>query len=201
MTSSTLSVLVPLLVRGLKERTTLDKRRTVVVIENMSKLVKDAVDAAPFIPQLLPGKPFGHQEACLHDLWLRCCKIRIWLSVQQCTLYSTYRLVDRFRKSRSCIRQLVIEDRCTISEIPLEPTPRPEYAALIVALFFQLGLEKVSNEVADPECRERAGVAYQVLFNIDKEAKAILNDPENQGHKGDATSITTLLKVSLDHYL
>lgn len=55
VTSSTLSVLVPLLLRGLKERTTLDKRRTVVVIENMSKLVKDAVDAAPFIPQLLPG--------------------------------------------------------------------------------------------------------------------------------------------------
>ena len=34
--------------------------------------------------------------------------------------------------------------------------------------------------MADPECRERAGVAHSVLFNIDKEAKAIMNDPDNQ---------------------
>jgi hypothetical protein len=63
--TSTLCVLVPLLVCRLKERTTLDKRRTVVVIENMSKPVKDAVDAASLIPQLLPGKPFEYHEAGL----------------------------------------------------------------------------------------------------------------------------------------
>lgn len=58
------------------------------------------------------------------------------------------------------------------------------------------GLEKVSNEVADPECRERAGVAHSVLFNIDKEAKAIMNDPENQARNTEPAAVIAALKVS-----
>lgn len=50
-----LSMMVPLLVRGMKERATIVKRRTVVVIDNMTRLVDDPTEAAPFIPQLLPG--------------------------------------------------------------------------------------------------------------------------------------------------
>lgn len=58
------------------------------------------------------------------------------------------------------------------------------------------GLEKVSNEVADPECRERAGVAHSVLFNIDKEAKAIMNDPENKARNVEPAAVVTALKAS-----
>ena len=55
MESASMSVLVPLLVRGLRERDTAIKRTTAVIIENMSKLVEDPIQAAPFLPLLLPA--------------------------------------------------------------------------------------------------------------------------------------------------
>jgi len=53
--SPALAVMVPLLVRGLREKTTAIKRITAVVIENMSKLVENPIEAAPFLPLLLPA--------------------------------------------------------------------------------------------------------------------------------------------------
>ncbi|CAA22654.1 translation elongation factor eEF3 [Schizosaccharomyces pombe] len=51
----TLSIMVPLLARGLNERSTPIKRKTAVIIDNMSKLVEDPQVVAPFLPKLLPG--------------------------------------------------------------------------------------------------------------------------------------------------
>jgi elongation factor 3 len=52
----TLSIMVPLLVRGLRhDNTTAIKRKASLIIENMAKLVDNPLDAAPFLPQLLPG--------------------------------------------------------------------------------------------------------------------------------------------------
>lgn len=54
----TLAVVVPLLSRALGERgagATALKRQAALIICNMSKLVDDARDAAPFLPKLLPG--------------------------------------------------------------------------------------------------------------------------------------------------
>jgi elongation factor 3 len=49
-----LSVMVPLLVRGLRERNTAIKRQTAVIISNMVKLVENPADVAPFMATLLP---------------------------------------------------------------------------------------------------------------------------------------------------
>ena len=51
-----LSIMVPLLVRGLRERQTAIKRKSAVIIDNMSKLVDNPADAAVFLPRstLLP---------------------------------------------------------------------------------------------------------------------------------------------------
>ncbi|KAJ9088215.1 translational elongation factor EF-1 alpha [Entomophthora muscae] len=51
----TLSIMVPLLVRGLNERPTNVKRQTSVIIDNMCKLVDNVADAEQFLPKLLPG--------------------------------------------------------------------------------------------------------------------------------------------------
>jgi elongation factor 3 len=53
--SPTLSLLVPLLVRGLAERATAIRRKTALIIDNMAKLVDSPHDAAVFLPRLLPG--------------------------------------------------------------------------------------------------------------------------------------------------
>uniref|UniRef100_A0A383W2Z9 Elongation factor 3 n=1 Tax=Tetradesmus obliquus TaxID=3088 RepID=A0A383W2Z9_TETOB len=49
-----LAVMVPLLVKGLRESTAI-QRKSCVIITNMSKLVNSPVDAVNFLPKLLPG--------------------------------------------------------------------------------------------------------------------------------------------------
>jgi len=53
--SPALAMVVPLLLRGLREKITATKRQSAVIIENMSKLVDNPIDAAPFLPLLLPA--------------------------------------------------------------------------------------------------------------------------------------------------
>ncbi|KAI8149488.1 P-loop containing nucleoside triphosphate hydrolase protein [Fennellomyces sp. T-0311] len=53
--AATLSLMVPLLARGLRERQTAIKRKSAVIIDNMCKLVDDPDVAAPFLPVLLPA--------------------------------------------------------------------------------------------------------------------------------------------------
>lgn len=55
VTPATLSIMVPLLNRGLFERETSIKRKTAVIIDNMCKLVEDPQVVAPFLEKLLPG--------------------------------------------------------------------------------------------------------------------------------------------------
>jgi elongation factor 3 len=51
----TLSIMGPLLQRGLFfQQVTAIKRKSAVIIDNMCKLVEDPMDAAPFLPKLLP---------------------------------------------------------------------------------------------------------------------------------------------------
>mmetsp|Transcript_8676 Transcript_8676/g.14957 ORF Transcript_8676/g.14957 Transcript_8676/m.14957 type:complete len:1045 (+) Transcript_8676:228-3362(+) len=58
----TLAIMVPVLVRGLREGTTPVKRKCAVIIENMSKLVEIPSDATPFLPKLLPLLERASQE-------------------------------------------------------------------------------------------------------------------------------------------
>jgi elongation factor 3 len=53
--SPTLAIVVPLLLRGLREKTIATKRQSAVIINNMSKLVDNPLDAASFLPLLLPA--------------------------------------------------------------------------------------------------------------------------------------------------
>lgn len=55
VTPATLSIMVPLLARGLAERDTAIKRKAAVIIDNMCKLVEDPQVVAPFLGELLPG--------------------------------------------------------------------------------------------------------------------------------------------------
>lgn len=50
-----LAMVTPLLLRGLASGKTATVRQSSVIIDNMSKLVDDPMDAAPFLPKLLPA--------------------------------------------------------------------------------------------------------------------------------------------------
>ncbi|CAI7784626.1 unnamed protein product [Closterium sp. NIES-54] len=53
--SPALAIMTPVLVRGMKERAALVKRKTVVVIENVLRLVEEPRELGPFLPMLMPG--------------------------------------------------------------------------------------------------------------------------------------------------
>jgi elongation factor 3 len=53
--SATLSLMVPLLSRGLSEKLTATKRKVAVITDNMAKLVDSHITVRPFLPKLLPG--------------------------------------------------------------------------------------------------------------------------------------------------
>ncbi|EMG47961.1 CEF3 Elongation factor 3 [Candida maltosa Xu316] len=55
VTMATLSIMAPLLSRGLAERDTAIKRKAAVIVDNMCKLVEDPQIVAPFMDSLLPG--------------------------------------------------------------------------------------------------------------------------------------------------
>lgn len=54
VTAPTISLIAPLLTRGLDERATAIKRKVCVIADNMSKLVDSEYTVRPFLPQLLP---------------------------------------------------------------------------------------------------------------------------------------------------
>jgi len=57
--SPALAMVVPLLIRGLRSKVTATRRQSAVIIDNMSKLVDDPIDAAPFLPTLMPALAFA----------------------------------------------------------------------------------------------------------------------------------------------
>ncbi len=52
--SPALSIMVPLLLRGLRERVTAIKRKAALIADNMSKLVDNPAEAMVFLPRLMP---------------------------------------------------------------------------------------------------------------------------------------------------
>lgn len=57
--SPALAMVVPLLIRGLRSKLTATRRQSAVIIDNMSKLVDDPIDAEPFLPTLMPALQFA----------------------------------------------------------------------------------------------------------------------------------------------
>ncbi|KAJ3073487.1 hypothetical protein HDU98_001415 [Podochytrium sp. JEL0797] len=55
VTAPALAILVPILVRSLNERSMVVQRQSVVIIDNLCKLVRDPAEAGQFLPLLLPG--------------------------------------------------------------------------------------------------------------------------------------------------
>lgn len=64
----TLAIVVPLLTRALNERSTLVIRQTVMIIDNLCKLVRDPRTAAQFLPQLYPGVDHQAEGAAFPEI-------------------------------------------------------------------------------------------------------------------------------------
>merc|ERR1719359_1260553 len=49
-----LAVVIPILTRGLRDRSEKTKRRACVIVDNMCKLVPNVAEIQPFLPELMP---------------------------------------------------------------------------------------------------------------------------------------------------
>ena len=68
VTGPALAVMVPLLSRALNERSQNVQRQTVVVVDNLCKLVRDPYEAAKFLPELTPGVERIHKGASFPEV-------------------------------------------------------------------------------------------------------------------------------------
>lgn len=126
----TLSIMVPLLVRGLRhDNTTAIKRKASVIIENMAKLVSGLLRGAA--PTLV---------------------------VDELCRPSSSRTPDPVFLHRACCAAAAAQVDNPLDAAPFLPQLLP-------------GLEKVSNEVADPECRAVAARAAKELVRVANEGK------------------------------
>ncbi|KAI9315878.1 P-loop containing nucleoside triphosphate hydrolase protein [Dichotomocladium elegans] len=64
----TLAIMVPLLTRALNERSTLVIRQTLIITDNLCKLVRDPRTAAQFLPQLYPGVDHQAEGAAFPEI-------------------------------------------------------------------------------------------------------------------------------------
>lgn len=74
MDISTLGLLIPLLIKGMREKTVAAKRRSALVIGNMCKLVNDPRTAAEFYPILKPVLERGIDEIAVEEVRNVCSK-------------------------------------------------------------------------------------------------------------------------------
>lgn len=79
VTAPVLAVLVPLLIRALKERSTDTTRMTCIVISNLVKLVRDPKVAATYLSVLVPGVTNIAEGAAFPEVSLCCCMIKALL--------------------------------------------------------------------------------------------------------------------------
>ncbi|GMM57384.1 hypothetical protein DAKH74_047580 [Maudiozyma humilis] len=63
VTSSTLAVMVPVLSRGLRENSNVIKRKSAIIITNMSQLVPSASIIEPFLDELVPQLKYNARDA------------------------------------------------------------------------------------------------------------------------------------------
>jgi len=72
VTAAALSITVPLLDRGFRERKVATKRKCAVITENMAKLVENPADVAPFMPVLEPHLARAKEEVADPECRTRC---------------------------------------------------------------------------------------------------------------------------------
>lgn len=109
--SPTLAIMVPLLLRGLRERVTAVRRKAAVITDNMAKLVDNPLDAAVFLPRLLPdlekmAKEISDPEARSVAEKARETLIRVGADGKEAAALARYAPADRATTEKALLKAL-----------------------------------------------------------------------------------------------
>lgn len=131
--------MVPLLIRGLRERVTAIKRKSALIIDNMSK-----------VSLVIPA------------LWSNCSLLSEVPTAPHSEMVVLHGHVSYTSIGQQHLRHLAV---------PLQLVDNPADAAVFLPRLLP-GLERVSQEVSDPECRSVATSALATLRRVGAEGEA-----------------------------
>ncbi|KAI9278161.1 P-loop containing nucleoside triphosphate hydrolase protein [Umbelopsis sp. AD052] len=180
-----LAVMVPLLVRALNERSTLTLRQTVVVIDNLCKLVKDPKTAAQFLPSLYPGVDHQAEQAAFPE-------IRALATAARRTLVNAGGGV----KSDGTTVEETVDDNITPSEEEALKIVKQKInkAQNFIDSFFNpvinyislMTIELVRQEVFSQKTWSQLLMPYLRSFLLEKDAATVCHDIHHHYHELDS---------------
>ncbi|ODQ78662.1 hypothetical protein BABINDRAFT_162368 [Babjeviella inositovora NRRL Y-12698] len=168
VTMATLSIMVPLLSRGLAERDTAIKRKAAVIVDNMCKLVDDPQVVAPFMAKLLPA--LKANVATIADPEARDVTLRALNTLKRVGAIGADDVIPELSTAGDVTVNLDILNQLTAEK---NVAPRFDlvktYAAAIAGDF-------IDERVIDQEAWLKTITPFLTIFLHEKEAKEIVDE-------------------------
>ncbi|CAI4634705.1 BMC_2a_G0046820.mRNA.1.CDS.1 [Saccharomyces cerevisiae] len=168
VTPATLSIMVPLLSRGLAERETSIKRKAAVIIDNMCKLVEDPQVVAPFLGKLLPG--LKNNFATIADPEAREVTLKALKTLRRVGNVGEDDVLPEISHAGDVSTTLGV-----IKEL-LEPEKVAPRFTIVVEYIAAIAANLIDQRIIDQQTWFTHVTPYMTIFLHEKTAKEILDD-------------------------
>ena len=168
VTPGTLSIMVPLLSRGLAERETSIKRKAAVIIDNMCKLVEDPQVVAPFLGKLLPG--LKNNFATIADPEAREVTLKALKTLRRVGNVGEDDVLPEISHAGDVSTTLGV-----IKEL-LEPEKVAPRFTIVVEYIAAIAANLIDERIIDQQTWFTHVTPYMTIFLHEKTAKEILDD-------------------------
>ncbi|CAI4735003.1 ADQ_G0046410.mRNA.1.CDS.1 [Saccharomyces cerevisiae] len=168
VTPATLSIMVPLLSRGLAERETSIKRKAAVIIDNMCKLVEDPQVVAPFLGKLLPG--LKNNFATIADPEAREVTLKALKTLRRVGNVGEDDVLPEISHAGDVSTTLGV-----IKEL-LEPEKLAPRFTIVVEYIAAIAANLIDERIIDQQTWFTHVTPYMTIFLHEKTAKEILDD-------------------------
>lgn len=170
VTMATLSIMTPVLSRGLAERDTTKKRKAAVIVDNMCKLVDDPNIIAPFLGKLYPALKTNH--ANIADPEARDVTLRAINTLQRVGNIENDKIPEISHAGDVAVNLAIVKD--LLKEVRKEGVPERyntviEYVAAIAGDLIDERLEHEADWVESIR-------PFMVVLLHDKEARTLIED-------------------------
>ncbi|AET37550.1 uncharacterized protein Ecym_1312 [Eremothecium cymbalariae DBVPG len=168
VTPATLSIMVPLLNRGLAERETSIKRKAAVIIDNMCKLVEDPQVVAPFLEKLLPG--LKNNFATIADPEAREVTLRGLKTLRRVGNVSDDDTLPEVSHAGD-----VTTTRSVFDELTKDTTIEPRFAP-VVNYIAGIAADLIDERIIDQQAWFTHVTPYMTVFFHEKQSKDIIDE-------------------------
>ncbi|CAI4666695.1 CBK_G0037770.mRNA.1.CDS.1 [Saccharomyces cerevisiae] len=168
VTPATLSIMVPLLSRGLNERETGIKRKSAVIIDNMCKLVEDPQVIAPFLGKLLPG--LKSNFATIADPEAREVTLRALKTLRRVGNVGEDDAIPELSHAGDVSTTLQV-----VNELLKDETVAPRFK-IVVEYIAAIGADLIDERIIDQQAWFTHITPYMTIFLHEKKAKDILDE-------------------------